>query len=69
MITFYKVCEYAINQTQEEVTKPLSVSIRDRQTLLQLWVTIKQHMQQSVKSSLSGILGEEDVSRTQKHEC
>lgn len=56
-----KVCEYAINQTNEEVAKPLSVSIRDRQTLLQLWVTIKQQLQQSVKASLSGVLGDEDV--------
>ncbi|CAF3398996.1 unnamed protein product [Rotaria sp. Silwood1] len=54
------ICEYAINQTNEEVAKPLSVSIRDRQTLLQLWVTIKQQLQQSIKSSLSNILGDED---------
>ncbi len=56
-----KFCEYAINQTNEEVAKPLSISIRDRQTLLQLWVTIKQQLQQSIKSSLSTILGDEDV--------
>ncbi|CAF4589383.1 unnamed protein product, partial [Rotaria sp. Silwood2] len=54
------ICEYAINQTNEEVAKPLSISIRDRQTLLQLWVTIKQQLQQSIKSSLSTILGDED---------
>ncbi|CAF3399137.1 unnamed protein product [Rotaria socialis] len=58
------ICEYAINQTHEEVAKPLSVSIRDRQTLLQLWVTIKQQLQQSVKSSLSSILGDEDENAT-----
>ncbi|CAF0762870.1 unnamed protein product [Rotaria sordida] len=54
------ICEYAINQTNEDVAKPLSISIRDRQTLLQLWVTIKQQLQQSIKSSLSSILGDED---------
>ncbi|CAF5075444.1 unnamed protein product, partial [Rotaria magnacalcarata] len=58
------ICEYAINQTHEEVAKPLSVSIRDRQTLLQLWVTIKQQLQQPVKSSLSSILGDEDENTT-----
>lgn len=59
------MCEYAINQTNEEVAKPLSVSIRDRQTLLQLWVTIKLQLQQSIKSSLSSVLGEEDVGLTE----
>ncbi|CAF1677931.1 unnamed protein product, partial [Adineta ricciae] len=54
------VCEYAIHETNEEVAKPLSVSIRDRQTLLQLWVTVKQLLQQSVRSAITTILGEED---------
>ena len=48
------------------MAKPLSISIRDRQTLLQLWVTIKQHLQQSTKSSLSTILGDEDVRKKER---
>ncbi|UJR28166.1 hypothetical protein I4U23_009420 [Adineta vaga] len=56
------VCEYAINQTNEEVAKPLSISIRDRQTLLQLWVTVKQLLQQSVRLAIPTIFGEEDES-------
>ncbi|CAF1356153.1 unnamed protein product [Adineta steineri] len=58
--TALDICEYAITQTNEEVAKPLSVSIRDRQTLLQLWVTIKQLLQQSIKTSVSTILGDEE---------
>ncbi|CAF1033824.1 unnamed protein product, partial [Didymodactylos carnosus] len=55
--TALEICEYAINRTNGEHSLDI-ISIKDRQPVLQLWITIKQLLQQIPKSTV--ILGDED---------